>query len=125
MDNSIIDIMYNILTSFLLTPGFPFRFGLMIAAAITLGFSFSRIKHYDVKAWIAIMAIFLIFQEWLRSAINSPTDIEVVLKPWILAFTSAGIFTTSFWFGGWIARTAKESARKEYVKGQKGFSAKV
>jgi len=117
MDNNVIDIMFNILKGFLLTPGFPFRFGLMIAAAIVLGFNFSRVKHFDVKAWLIIMIIFLVFQEWIRSAIASPsTNIEVSLKPWVLAFASGTIFIASLWFGSWIAKCAKQSARKEHLE---------
>lgn len=131
MDNSA-EIMFSILEGFMLTPGFPFRFGLMIAAAVVLGFNFSRIRQFDVKAWLIIMVIFLVFQEWIRSAITSPsTNIEVILKPWILAFTSGTIFVASLWFGSWIAKSAKQSARKEhleameYAKGQKEIRAKI
>ena len=122
MDSEIIAAIFKIFRGFILTPGFPFRLGLMIATAIVLGFNVLRVNYRDMKMWIAVLFIFLIFQEWMRgSVVSSSNNIEDNLQPWILALSSGSIFAGALFFGNWLANYSKKCALKEHLEYEKSF----
>lgn len=94
-----------------LTPGFAFRIGIMIAIAIALG-AWLYNNWKDLWKWFVTGVVYIIFQEWIRLLITENVGIMLTPRPAILAVSASTLFGLGIIAGAYTVKKGYEKAEE-------------
>ena len=99
--------IFSLAKEILFMPGIALRLGMMIGAALILGF----ILYDGYRVWLSLFitgSVFLAFEEWMRMVTLEHLDINTPTTPVIFAVITSLIFAASIGGGMYLSHAAKE-----------------
>ena len=102
----------EVLNELVLTPGLPLRVGMMIGAAIILGY----LLFDNYRIWLKLLitgTVFVIFNEWMRMELLK--NVTEYLPSAVIALAAAIIYGLSVGLGAFM-RSRKMKEHKEVEK---------
>ena len=98
--------IFGLAREILLTPSIALRLGMMIGAAVILGF----LLYDGYRLWLSLFftgSVFLAFEEWMRIVISGKIDARSGTIPIIFAIMTSLIFAASVGSGMYLAYISK------------------
>ena len=99
--------LFNLAKEILFMPGIALRLGMMIGAALILGF----LLYDGYRVWLSLFitgSVFLAFEEWMRMVILEHLDITTTTTPVVFAIITSLIFAASIGGGMYLSHAAKK-----------------
>lgn len=113
--------LFDLAREILFMPGIALRLGMMIGAALILGF----LLYDGYRVWLSLFitgSVFLAFEEWMRMVILERLDLNATATPVVFAVVTSLIFAASIGSGMYLSHTAKKERRIKLRKAEKILS---
>ena len=102
--------LFDLAREILFMPGIALRLGMMIGAALILGF----LLYDGYRLWLSLFitgSVFLAFEEWMRMVILERLDLNATATPVVFAVVTSLIFAASIGSGMYLSHVAKKERR--------------